>query len=206
MDIYEYIIFILVFFLFTVGGLLITPFVMIYTKGITDANYYEPLFGALLLIAEAIYLLKLPHLNLAYSANKFKDITKPAFIEAFLNIIISVILVSKYGIIGVAVGTLVSMIYRMIFHIKYTNKLIENRKQWIFYRKLIIFVIGTLIGLGICYFIPQVKYTIFSWIIHAIIYSIIFAIIYSIISVLFFKKELKFFKGYLFRKKGDKNV
>ncbi len=206
MDIYEYIIFILVFFLFTVGGLLITPFVMIYTKGITDANYYEPLFGALLLIAEAIYLLKLPHLNLAYSANKFKDITKPAFIEAFLNIIISVILVSKYGIIGVAVGTLVSMIYRMIFHIRYTNKLIENRKQWIFYRKLIIFVIGTLIGLGICYFIPQVKYTIFSWIIHAIIYSIIFAIIYSIISVLFFKKELKFFKGYLFRKKGDKNV
>lgn len=205
MDIYEYIIFLLVFFLFTVGGLLITPFVMIYTKGITDANYYEPIFGALLLAAEAVYLLKFPHLNLAYSANKFKDITKPAFIEAFLNIIISVILVSKYGIIGVAVGTLISMIYRMIFHIKYTTKLIENRKQWIFYRKLLIFVIGTLIGLGICYFIPQVKYTIASWIIHAIIYSIIFAIIYSIISVLFFKKELNFFKGYLFRKKGDKN-
>lgn len=205
MDIYEYIIFVLVFFLFTVGGLLITPFVMIYTKGITDANYYEPIFGGLLLVAEAVYLLKFPHLNLAYSANKFKDITKPAFIEAFLNIIISVILVSKYGIIGVAVGTLVSMIYRMIFHIKYTTKLIENRKQWIFYRKLLIFVIGTLIGLGICYFIPQVKYTIASWIIHAIIYSIIFVIIYSIISVLFFKKELKFFKGYLFRKKGDKN-
>lgn len=204
MDIYEYIVFVLVFFLFTVGGLLITPFVMIYTKGITDANYYEPIFGILLLIAEAVYLLKYPHLNLAYSANKFKDITNPAFIEAFLNIIISVILVSKYGIIGVAIGTLISMIYRMIFHIKYTTKLIENRNQWIFYRKLIIFVIGTFIGLVICYFIPEVKYTIASWIIHAIIYSVVFAIIYLIISILFFKKEMQFFKGYLFRRKKEK--
>lgn len=205
MDLYEYIVFLLVFFLFTVGALLVTPFVMIYTKGITDANYCEPIFGILLLISEAIYLLKFPHLNLAYSANKFKDITKPAFFEAGINIIVSIVLVRKLGIIGVAIGTLIAMIYRMIFHIKYTTKLVENRNQWIFYRKLIIFAIGTLIGLGICYFIPQVKYTISSWIIHAIIYSIIFAIIYSVISVLFFKKELKFFKGYIFRKKGDKN-
>ena len=38
MDLYEYIVFLLVSFLFTVGALLITPFVMLYTSGIYDAD------------------------------------------------------------------------------------------------------------------------------------------------------------------------
>lgn len=205
LDLYEFISFTTVFFMFTITGLLITPFIVLYTKGVNDANYNQALFGVLIVLSEALYLIKSPHLNLAYSANKFKELTIPAYIEAIINIVISIILVNKLGIVGVAIGTIIAMLYRLIFHINYTKKII-NRNQWIFYRKLLIFVIGTLIGLGICYFIPQVKYTIASWIIHAIIYSIIFAIIYSIISVLFFKKELEFFKGYLFRKKGDKNI
>lgn len=201
MDLYEYIVFLLVFLLFTVGALLIVPFVMIYTKNITDANYYVPTFGILILIAEAIYLLKFPHLNLAYAAGKFKEITKPAFIEAGLNIIISIILVFKFGLIGVAIGTLIAMIYRLVFHVSYSKKIIPNRKVSIFYKKLLIFVIATLIGLGIVYFIPSTTYTIYSWLIHAVIYTLIFGIIYLIISIIFFKKELLFFKKYIFRNK-----
>ncbi len=53
--------------------------------------------------------MKFPHLNLAYAANKFKEITVPAYIEALLNIVISVILVHKFGLVGVAVGTIVGM-------------------------------------------------------------------------------------------------
>ena len=92
LDVYEYIVFALVFFLFTVTALLITPFVQLYTRGIVDTDYNQPLFGFLLVLSEALYLVKLPHLNLAYSANKFKEITIPAYIEAILNIVISVVL------------------------------------------------------------------------------------------------------------------
>ena len=84
MDLYEYIVFLLVSFLFTVGALLITPFAMLYTSGIYDADYNQPLFGILLLISEALYIVKYPHLNLSYDANKFKEITKPAFVEALV--------------------------------------------------------------------------------------------------------------------------
>ncbi len=104
MDVFEYITFIIVFFAFIVGGLLITPFVMIYTKNITDANYYQPLFGIMFLLSEGLYLIKTPHLNLAYAANKFKEITIPSYIEAGLNIIISVILVNKIGLCGIALA------------------------------------------------------------------------------------------------------
>ena len=130
-NIYEFIVVFLVFYLFSIAALLITPFVLLYTNGVKDINYNQPLFGVLLLLSEAIYLLKLPHLNLAYSANKFKEITIPAFVEAFINIIISIILVHYLGLIGVAIGTIIAMLYRMFFHVYYTKKLI-HRNQWLF--------------------------------------------------------------------------
>ena len=200
MDLYEYIINSLVFFAFSVAGLLITPFVLIYTQGITDANYNQPLFGYLLLVSEALYLLKFPHLNLAYSANKFKEITKPAFIEAILNIIISIILVSKFGLIGVAIGTIIAMIYRMIFHVWYTKNLIKDWNQWSFYKKVIIFLITSCIGITICLFLGTPKLNFISWGLYAIIYSLIFSILFGLMSFIFFKKEIKYFRSYLFKK------
>jgi O-antigen/teichoic acid export membrane protein len=196
MDIYEYILFIVIFFFFTIAGILITPFVLLYTKGITDANYNRVTFGILIVIAEAIYLIKTPHLNLAYSANKFKELTKPAYIEATINIIISLLLVNKYGLIGVVIGTITAMTYRLIMQVAFSKKLID-RNTLIFYKKVIIFMIPTIIGITICtMMIPIKELTIINWIIHAIGYSIIMGILYLITSILFFKKELSFIKNY----------
>lgn len=198
-DIYEYIIFLAVFFMFSIAGLLITPFVMIYTKNVTDANYNQLLFGILLIIAEATYVIKYPHLNLSYSANKFKDLVKPAFTEAGVNIIISIILVNRYGLIGVALGTLSSMIYRLIYQVYFTKKLLKFRKECIFYKKLLIFVLATVLGIVIsCVIIPTTKLTIISWLINAILYSVIFGVIFFVVSILFFKDEMKYLRNYLF--------
>lgn len=200
LNLYEYIVFMLVFLLFTTGALLITPFVLLYTRNINDANYNQPIFGVLILLSEAIYLLKLPHLNLAYSSNRFKDITKPAFIEAIINISISIILVIKYGMIGVCIGTIISMIYRMIFHIWYTKKIISDRNQWEFYKKLLIFIIVTSIGITVCLLLPKIELNIINWFMHAIVYVVILFVLYIISSLIFFKKELLFLKNYLIKR------
>lgn len=200
MDLYEYIICVLVGFLFTVGALLITPFVMIYTSGIHDANYNQPEFGLLLLFAEALYIVKYPHLNLAYAANKFKEITKPAFIEAFINIIVSIVLVGKFGLIGVALGTICGMAYRLIFHVKYTNKIIKNRPKCVFYNKFLIFLFISIVGFFLCNALfPLFNYTVTEWLIHAVFYSALLGGLYFGISLLFFRKELSFFFRYLKR-------
>lgn len=200
LDIYEYIVFILVFFLLTVTALLITPFVQLYTKGIWDTNYYQPLFGWVLVASEALYLVKLPHLNLAYSANKFKEITVPAYVEAGLNILISVLLVRKFGLIGVAIGTIVGMVYRMAFHVYYTSKIIPGRAQSIFYKKFILFSIGAVCGFVICIIIAPFKnISIITWVIHGILYSMIVGTIFLLISSIYFKNELKFFVKYIKR-------
>lgn len=198
LDIYEYIVFILVFFFFTVAALLITPFVQLYTRGVNDVNYYQPVFGLLLLLSEALYLIKLPHLNLAYSANKFKEITLPAFIEASLNIIISVILVRKYGLLGVTVGTIIGMLYRMIFHVKFTSKLIPGRTQDIFYKKFFVFLFASIMGGMICLAaIPIKELSVLSWLIHAVEYCLIVGGIQLVISGAFFREEIRFFVQYI---------
>lgn len=200
LDSYEYVVFVLVFFLFTVAALLITPFVQLYTRGITDTDYYQPLFGFLLLASEALYLVKLPHLDLAYAANKFRQITVPAYMEAGLNIVLSVVLVRWLGLIGVALGTIAGMAYRMVFHVYYTSRIIPGRAQHIFYRKLLLFATGAGAGFFLCRrLMPFYKVTLVSWLAHAVVYSVIVAGMLSAVSILFFKNEVKFFIKYIKR-------
>ena len=200
MDIYEYITFVLVFYFFTIAALLITPFVLLYTKGVVDADYNQEIFGFLIVLSEALYLIKSPHLSLAYVANKFKEVTTPAYVEAAINIVLSVVFVGRYGLLGVAIGTICGMIYRMIFHIYFTSKLIPGRSQGIFYKKFFSFLITTIIGIIICkLFMPLTQLTVGAWVIHAIIYCLVLGVLYLVLSIFKFKKELRFFMRYLKR-------
>lgn len=199
LDLFEFITFITVYFCFTLSGLLITPFVQLYTNGITDADYNQPLFGVLIVMAEGLYLIKEPHLDLSYSANKFKELAVPAFVEAGINILVSVILVHKLGLIGVAIGTIAGMTYRMAYQIYFTTKIVRNRKQWIFYKKLLAFSFVTVIGVAICHFIPLIEVTVWNWVLHAFIYALIFGVLYLILSLLLFKKEIRYMKDYVLK-------
>ena len=199
---YEYVIFFLVTMFFTVGGLLITPFVQLYTTNVTDTNYYQPIFGLLLVLSEAVYCLRDPFVNLAYSANKFKEIKFHAYFEAILNIGISIILVAVFrlGLIGVAIGTLSAMTYRTIFHIIYTRKLLPTYTYKHFFKVLSIFLITATISVLMACLAPIGNTTILSWIGHAIIYSGITLLLLLINSRLFLKDEFNYLFGSLVKK------
>lgn len=201
MDLYEYVVFVIVFFIFSIAGLLITPFVLIYTSDVKDTDYNQPIFGILLIISELLYLIKTPHLNLSYSANMFKRITIPAFVEAAINIVLSIILIQFLGIIGIAIGTLVAMLYRMIYHVYLTSKIIPDRKQILFYKKMFLFTSASIIGWVICLvFMPVNDYSIFEWIIKAIEYIVVFGFLYIGVSFVFFKDEMRYVITYLKKK------
>ena len=190
-ELYEYIIHFISFFLFTVGGLLITPFVLIYSKGITDINYNQPLFGLIIVLSELMYVIRDPYVSLAYSANKFKEIKKYAYIEAIINIIISLILVPIYGIIGVAIGTLISITYRTICQVIYLKKNILQRSLLVFFKKILSFGIISLIGAILCiYLIPFKNYNIINFLKYGIIYSFIIFTLYLIMSFAIYKNDL----------------
>lgn len=178
--------------LFTVSGLLIIPFVEIYTVGVNDANYIVPLFAILIVIAQASYSIRTPYETMILSANHFKDTQKSAIIEMILNIGISIILVYKLGLIGVAVGTVVAMVYRTVYFVVFLSKQTELQYKPIdFVKNIVIDVIEVLVSITICKFVFAFKMRNISWgawFILAIKVGIISLVVCLVINCIFNKK------------------
>ena len=88
------------------------------------SNYYRVFFSTIIILAEYIYCIREPYESVVYAAGKFKETSNSAYIEAIINIVLSVILVFKFGLEGIAVGTFIGMLYRMIYWIWFINKYI----------------------------------------------------------------------------------
>lgn len=179
-DIYESLTLAITFFLFSLGALLIVPFVKFYTSGITDANYDQPLFALILILAEFVYCAREPYVALAYSADRFRDIKPHAYIEAILNLIISALLVWRLGLIGVAIGTLIAMLYRTIYQIIYLKNHILHRSLLIPAAKFLKLSLLTALGLFLSIFLyPFSSYSFLDLALHALAYSVILALCLS---------------------------
>lgn len=190
-SIYEFGIWFITTVLFVCGVILVVPFVMLYTSGIIDANYYQPLFGPIILIAEMVYCLRDPYVNVAYAAGHFKQTAKMAYAEAAINIFISIVLVRKYGLIGVSVGTIVSMAIRLLYHVIYLKNNILFRNIKIFTKKLICFGIASVVSILFCSVINISTETYIMWLLKAVIvFGITFGCICAV-SVICFRNDLR---------------
>ena len=107
--------------IFGCTGVLILPFVAVYTRGITDANYIVPVFSVLLVCAHAFHCLRLPYNLMVLAAGHYRETQNSAIIQAAMNIVISIIAVWRWGLVGVAIGTLAAMIYRTVYLAKYLS-------------------------------------------------------------------------------------
>ncbi len=124
---YEWIMHTGVTMLFSIAAVLICPFVSVYTRGVHDINYVYPLFGGLLVAAYGAYCIRLPYNTMVLAAGHYKETQTSAILEAVINVVVSVILVNRYGLYGVAVGTLVAMLYRSCYLAYYLSKAIIMR-------------------------------------------------------------------------------
>lgn len=189
-DTYETGINLITTFAFACGIILIVPFVNIYTAGINDANYIQPVFGILLMIAEAIYCYRDPYVSIAYASGKFKETAKYAYIEAVSNIVISVLLVIRLGLLGVAVGTFVSMCYRLMMHVIYVKKNILHRPiskfAASFARSAIILVICVVLAFYVIRVMPS---SYIGWIIMAVAVAGIVALMILLTQLVFNHKQ-----------------
>ena len=178
--------------LFTSTALLILPFVSLYTSGVTDVNYHRPIFAYALILAEAIYCIRIPYHSVVLAAGHFKETRNGAFAEAFINVIISIILVNKLGIVGVAIGTIVAMLFRTIQYAVYLSRNILERSIWVFVKKVIIYTLTTLLIIIVVKSMPDlILDSYISWIIYATIVTIIASIITFLVGLLFYFKEVK---------------
>lgn len=190
---YELFYFTLITIIYIITIVMILPFIKIYTYGITDINYYRPTFAILIILVQLMSSIRLPYSGITQAAGHFKETRKGAWVEASVNLIISIILVSKYGMIGVVTGTLVAVIIRTIEFMYHTSKYILKRSQMENVKRVVILIVEMLvlvpIGFFISRFIEVNSYV--SWLFLAIIVGIISLLGVVTVNGIIYRKDLK---------------
>ena len=136
--------------LFTSLAVLIVPFLRVYTQGITDANYILPLFGLLMALAYAVLCIRTPYFRMIKAAGHYRQTQNGAYISAGLNIAVSLLGVFQFGLIGVAIGTFVALMYHTCYFVCYLRKSILFRKVIVFIRYLITDTLTAVTAYSIC--------------------------------------------------------
>lgn len=190
---YEMFYYTIITVVYTVTMIMILPFITIYTSGITDVNYYRPIFAIFIILAELFWSIRLPYNSITLAAGHFKETKKGAWVEVFSNLIISIILVFKFGMVGVAIGTLVAMIIRTIEFIYHSSKYILERSFWNAAKRILLLffelVLLVPIGVYICNKYTIKEYT--TWIVMAIIVTLTVSVIVILMNLLVYKNDAK---------------
>lgn len=173
---------------------LITPFVMVYTSGITDVDYNRPIFGYILALAYVFFCIRLPYQNIVEAAGHFKQTKNGAYIEAAINLSTSIVLAWRFGIIGVAVGTLLAMLFRTIQYALYVSKNLVVRSWWIFIKRVLVSLLNMALIVIVCNAIPRPYISDFlSWGINGVIVFSISIAVTFLINYSFYKSQMDSF-------------
>jgi len=190
----------LVLFMWCCTYKLIVPFVLIYTKGVTDAEYNVPVFAALICIAYVLYCIRLPFNEMILAAGHYKNTQKIFISAASINLVLSVLAVSRWGLVGVAVGTLVAMLYQML-HMGYY--VIRYLKVYSFARaaKQYAFDILTIILiLCVTSVISGTELSWFGWILLAVKHAIVIGVCIVTANFVCYNKECMYIVRKVFPK------
>ena len=134
-DLYELIISVVTSVLFSVTAVMIIPFVRLYTAAVTDADYIVPLFSVLLIFSAVLYCIRMPYHALVIAAGHFRQTRLAAYGEVVINLVLSVILVSEFGLAGVAAGTIAATGFRLIYYVVYLSKQLFMRSIMCFVKR-----------------------------------------------------------------------
>ena len=189
---FEFLIFAFVSVVFACAGILILPFVKLYTKGVTDINYLIPAFAVLSVLAYAMSCLRMPYVIAVQAAGQYKETKIGAFIEAGLNFAISLALVFRFGLVGVTVGTVVATTFRTIQYSLYMSRHMLTRS----FARVVWKFLWLLLNVGCIFllwkFLPLWEITSwYRWVMSGVIWFALSMAVTALTGVLFYRKEMK---------------
>lgn len=190
-DMYDWMVHTVCSYVYTLSGILIVPFILTYTRGINDANYCVPLFAVIITIAYACNTVREGMFVVIKAAGHYKQTQKASLTEAILNLSISILIVFKFGLVGVAIGTMIATSFFSIYEMYYLSKHILYRKPWKYIRQLLIDLLSAII-IAICtHWIHITTYTYLFWFSRALIAAMIAAVVLIAINWIFYRDNLK---------------
>lgn len=181
--------------LFTVTGLLIVPFVLLYTRDVHDADYYAPLFACLITVAYFFNSIRSGMYNTIRAAGHYKQTQAASLLEAILNIVLSLILVFRYGLVGVAIGTIAAALFFTVYEAIYLSKHIVHFPLLSFFKQLLADILSVGLMLAATLWITVHNTTFFAWIASAILCFLLCLLVSVIIQLIFYPKYLRMISG-----------
>ena len=176
--------------IFGCTGILIVPFIQVYTKGVTDANYIQPIFALLITFANAMHCYRLPYNIMILAAGHYKQTQNNYIVVALINIVLSVASVKLWGLIGVAIGTFIAMLYQTIWMATYNSKNIIKWPLRKFIKQIVVDILTIIMGYLITFSIQLTFVSYIGWIIMALEVFIVMIIIVLFINIIFYKELL----------------
>ncbi len=176
---YEYLYMIVLFVICTCMAILILPFVMVYTQNIQDANYVRPMAAVLFVVIVFLQNIRIPGQTIICAAGHFRETRRQAILEAVINVVVSLSLVWKWGMLGVLFGTVCSYGYRSIEIMVYNCKhLVHGTGKRTIKRLLRNFIVSTVIIMVGLQMVPQTMHSFVAWFLYAVVAGCISGIIF----------------------------
>lgn len=189
---FEYIMYSLAVLLFGCMMVLIVPFMSVYMEGITDANYQRLSLGICLALAQILMSIRTPYVLLVQAAGHYKQVRNGAILEAVINIVLTWILVIRYGIIGAIIGTIIANLFRTIQYGWYASKhMIARPFSDIAYRMIwaaVVLLLSCGASFQIIHYINVTGWV--MWFVCAGVVFIIQLLILTIFSLIFYRNDL----------------
>ena len=146
----------LTFVLYSLLYLFITPFMRIYTAGITDIQYTDRYLPILFTSVFLLQAARGPMQLVAEYAQQYKETKQQAVTEMCINLAVTLVSVYFLGIYGALLGTVAALLYRANAIILYVNKKILHRPPGVTYRRwgwnalvfLIVYALGKTITIS----------------------------------------------------------
>ncbi len=180
-------------FLFGCTAALAVPFVQVYTKGITDASYSVPVFALLISLAHGFHGLRMPYHIMILAAGHYKQTQKNYIVATLINVVVSVITVNTWGLVGVAIGTLIAMLYQTLWMAWYNSKNLIGWPIKKVIKQLLTDSVSFITAFYISRFFKLTSITYSAWFLLAIKVALIWLVAALCINFVFYKKNVIWF-------------
>ena len=170
---FEYFYYSMITIIYSVGMVQILPFLSIYTKGINDVNYIQPLLGFLFILNGYLYNIKTPQGMLVISAGLYKETKVQTSIQALISVCAGFVFGKMWGIPGIILGMILSNIYRDIDLLFFIPKYVTGLPYKETLLNIILSFTEGIIIIFIGERIPAFNSGLFGWCIKSIIISFI---------------------------------
>lgn len=185
------------FSVYSVTLQLFVPFITIYTKGVTDAQYADGVLAVLFVLTAILVACRVPMVNTINYAGHFRQTLPQTIFETAINLVVTIPCTFVLGICGALIGTIAALLYRTNDIIIYANKRLLERSPkgtYAIYAEQV--AISVLVFFLFCFFDTPTSY--FGFFITGAGMLAVSSVCYFFFNLLISKESRKRFQMYLF--------